>query len=286
MANGLMTKITRYFILNEQGRSKLSQSNNSMWITANAGSGKTTNLIFRILNLLLNGYSPEKILCLTYTNAAASEMYDRLFKELGSWTMKSDQDLKKTISNFEVFKGNEARRSSTILKRARRLFAQVLETPGGVKILTIHGFCASILRRFPMEANISPSFSILNEVEKEKVIDETLFQMSVGDEENFVQSIVDLGTRNLVDLAEQFIKHKSVLIKKFDQKRFLELFKISIITLDYAEEWNKLVSTNEPNPFDKIQIRIEFILLAHDLLIVIFMDSGNLKSSLPVSCNL
>ena len=84
-------------MINASSLSTASQPGNSMWVSANAGSGKTRNLITRVARLLLQGALPEKILCLTYTTAAASEMQDRLFKELGSWSMKSDHELTKTL---------------------------------------------------------------------------------------------------------------------------------------------------------------------------------------------
>ena len=60
---------------------------NSVFVSANAGAGKTTLLANRVLRLLLYGVEPSKILCLTYTNAAAAEMTGRVQKELGKWVM-------------------------------------------------------------------------------------------------------------------------------------------------------------------------------------------------------
>ena len=55
----------------------------SVWVSANAGSGKTYTLANRVARLLLNEVKPERILCLTYTKAAAAEMQSRLFDQLG-----------------------------------------------------------------------------------------------------------------------------------------------------------------------------------------------------------
>ena len=244
--------------MNEQKESDLIQSNHSMWITANAGSGKTRNLIIRILNLLLKGVSPEKILCLTYTNAAALEMQERVFKELGSWTMKSDQDLKKIISQFEICNQKTNKKSGNILKRARRLFAHVLETSGGIKILTIHGFCASVLRRFPMEAGISPNFLILSDIEKEKLIEEAFLQMTVSDEEHFVQSIRDFGVSNLIEFAQQILKYRNVFSQKFNKAKFLRCYKISEFIFNNPEEWNRLILADKVNSLDRIQRAFSF----------------------------
>ena len=127
----------------------------STWLSANAGSGKTRVLTDRVARLLLEGVLPQHILCLTYTKAAASEMQNRLFKRLGSWAMKSDEALAEELAELGVV----GKSAPDDLRQARTLFARAIETPGGLKIQTIHSFCASLLRRFPLEAGVSPLFS-------------------------------------------------------------------------------------------------------------------------------
>src|SRR5581483_6205749 len=95
------------------------------------------------------------ILCLTFTKAAAAEMQDRLFKQLGAWSMLPDRKLRLALEEIGGSTGD--------LPRARRLFAQALETPGGLKILTIHAFCQIVLARFPVEAGVPPGFSVLDD---------------------------------------------------------------------------------------------------------------------------
>ncbi len=133
--------------------------NASTWLSANAGSGKTKVLTDRVALLLLQGVAPEKILCLTYTKAAASEMQNRLFRLLGDWAMKEDRALYDQLSQI----GLEAKFDTAQLRHARTLFARAIETPGGLKIQTIHSFCAVLLRRFPLEAGVSPDFSEMDE---------------------------------------------------------------------------------------------------------------------------
>jgi ATP-dependent helicase/nuclease subunit A len=116
----------------------------SVFVAANAGSGKTKTLVDRVARLLLTGSRPEAILCVTYTKAAAAEMQRRLFKELGSWAVMEDAPLRAKLLALEE--------SGRDLPRARALFARALETPGGIKITTIHAFCEKLLRRFPLEA--------------------------------------------------------------------------------------------------------------------------------------
>ncbi len=126
----------------------------STWLSANAGSGKTRVLTDRVARLLLRRVSPQNILCLTYTKAAASEMQNRLFRRLGEWAMKGDVELRTALQDLGV--GQDLHPAD--LTHARTLFARAIETPGGLKIQTIHSFCASLLRRFPMEAGVSPFF--------------------------------------------------------------------------------------------------------------------------------
>src|SRR5215467_5112845 len=130
----------------------------SAWVSANAGAGKTHLLTDRVTRLLLSGASPSRILCLTYTKAAAAEMATRLFARLGDWALLADSDLTAKLNDI----GAEPPDAET-LQRARRLFAQALEIPGGLKIQTIHAFCQHLLSRFPVEAHIPPRFSVLDD---------------------------------------------------------------------------------------------------------------------------
>ena len=130
--------------------------NISAFVTANAGSGKTKTLIDRVARLLLGGAAPAAILCVTYTKAAAAEMQRRLFQRLGAWAVMDDIKLREELVRLEGAAPDD-------LGRARALFAGALETPGGLKIQTIHAFCEALLRRFPMEAGVSPGFTVMDE---------------------------------------------------------------------------------------------------------------------------
>ena len=130
----------------------------SAWVSANAGSGKTHVLTQRVIRLLLAGARPSAILCLTYTKAAASEMSNRVFERLAEWAIFPDEELARRIAQIE---GREP--DSLKLAEARRLFAKALETPGGLKIQTIHAFCEALLHQFPLEANVAGHFSVLDD---------------------------------------------------------------------------------------------------------------------------
>jgi len=139
----------------------------NVFVTANAGSGKTKTLIDRVARLLLLDVKPERILCITYTKAAAAEMKRRLFQRLGRWSIMADADLAQELTQLRG-----APTDDLDLSRARQLFAEALETPGGLKIQTIHAFCAHLLRRFPVEAGVSPSFRELDDAEASLVVAE------------------------------------------------------------------------------------------------------------------
>lgn len=130
----------------------------SAWVSANAGSGKTFVLSRRVVRLLLDGTDPSRILCLTFTKAAAAEMATRVFKILGGWVTLDDAALS---AELEAIDGKTPAPARMAL--ARRLFAHALETPGGLKIQTIHGFCEALLHQFPLEANVAGHFTVLDE---------------------------------------------------------------------------------------------------------------------------
>jgi ATP-dependent helicase/nuclease subunit A len=137
----------------------------SAWVAANAGSGKTHVLAQRVINLLLKGVEPEKILCITFTKAAAANMAKRVFDTLGKWTKLDDHALDKAISGSGIAT-NAATRTL-----ARRLFARTLETPGGLKVQTIHAFCTQLLHQFPFEANVAARFAVLDDAERTQLLE-------------------------------------------------------------------------------------------------------------------
>jgi len=139
----------------------------SAWVSASAGSGKTHVLVNRVIRLMLAGTPPERILCLTFTRAAAAEMANRLFEVLSSWIALDDDRLTDAIHKLSghVRFGGE-------LAVARRLFTRALETPGGLKIQTIHAFCEKLLQRFPVEAGVVPGFEVMDERSADELVAE------------------------------------------------------------------------------------------------------------------
>lgn len=130
----------------------------SVFVSANAGSGKTHVLVQRVIRLLLDGVSPERILCITFTKAAAANMAERVFTTLGHWVKLDDEELSAAIHATGV-----KTVGPSLLAQARKLFACALETPGGLKVQTIHALCTRLLQQFPFEANVPARFSVLDD---------------------------------------------------------------------------------------------------------------------------
>jgi ATP-dependent helicase/nuclease subunit A len=146
---------------------KASDPGTSAWVSANAGSGKTYVLAQRVIRLLLEGTDPAKILCLTFTKAAAANMANQVFSRLAEWTTLDDPALEKKIRETGVKQVDPDRRA-----RARQLFAAALDTPGGLKVQTIHAFCTRLLQQFPFEARVAARFEVLEETEQRRLIED------------------------------------------------------------------------------------------------------------------
>jgi ATP-dependent helicase/nuclease subunit A len=141
-----------------QAQFAVSDPTASAWVSANAGSGKTYVLAQRVIRLLLRGTAPGRILCLTFTKAAAAHMANQVLKTLRSWVALDDAALDERIVAIDGGKPSASRRAE-----ARRLFATALETPGGLKVQTIHAFCDRVLHQFPFEAGVPAGFTVLEE---------------------------------------------------------------------------------------------------------------------------
>ncbi|MGE9008250.1 double-strand break repair helicase AddA [Leptospira interrogans] len=138
----------------------------SSFVSANAGSGKTHVLVQRVIRLLLGGVAPEKILCITFTKAAAANMAERVFSTLGHWVTLDDAALDAAIKEAGIANPN-----AKLRKTARQLFACALETPGGLKVQTIHALCTRLLQQFPFEANVPARFAVLDDREQNEMME-------------------------------------------------------------------------------------------------------------------
>ena len=188
----------------------------NVWVQANAGTGKTKVLIQRLLRILFrsNDITKTGILCLTYTNIAVAEMRNRILAGLSSWAKASDEDLAilldGIVQQMPVTKDD--------IKKARSIFYTYIDNPDILKIKTIHGFCEEILRRFPLEAGISPSWSLIQDA-NQKVLLQEAFTILLGENKTdldinikdaFLQ-LVEIIPENymdtLLDILSKMYKH-------------------------------------------------------------------------------
>jgi ATP-dependent helicase/nuclease subunit A len=185
----------------------------SSWVAANAGSGKTRVLTDRVARLLLAGTEPQRILCLTYTKAAAAEMQNRLFGTLGKWAMLGDAELRAALR--ELGEPGESIPPDR-LARARTLFARALETPGGLRIQTIHAFCEGLLRRFPLEAGVAPQFAVLDERQAKALREQVLDALVTSEREAFAAVVPWLGGTDPDTLLLEIARHREGFGAPFD----------------------------------------------------------------------
>ncbi len=162
-------------LVDEQARA--SDPKSHVWLAASAGTGKTQVLAARVYRLLLGGTDPGAILCLTFTKAGAAEMAGRINQRLARWVRAPEHEIKADLTSLgEPW-------TDALIKRARTLFAKVLDAPGGgLRIQTIHGFCQSLLAAFPVEAGLTPGFRPLEAREEAALARETLAQLLVDAE--------------------------------------------------------------------------------------------------------
>jgi ATP-dependent helicase/nuclease subunit A len=173
----------------------------SAWVAASAGSGKTKVLTDRVLNLLLEGCEPERILCLTFTKAAAAEMANRVRSCLGEWAILPEKDLQKAL---ETLQGSVP--SPQKMARARALFGLTLDTPGGLKIQTIHSFCQSLLKRFPLEAGLSPFFSVMDTPEETALVKKAFY--TVMEDPSFQELVLRFSEATFEEINEFILRER------------------------------------------------------------------------------
>lgn len=183
-----------------------SNPENSAWVSANAGSGKTHVLTQRVIRLMLSGNSPDRILCLTFTKAAAANMKNRVFNTLAEWTMMADEQLDKEITN-----ASNARVTPELRNRARQLFALALDTPGGLKIQTIHAFCESLLHQFPLEANVPGHFEALQDIEQANMLQQArtyVLSHNIDNASEHYAALIPHATDSTIEKGLNAIVHK------------------------------------------------------------------------------
>jgi ATP-dependent helicase/nuclease subunit A len=184
------------------------------WVTASAGSGKTKVLGDRVLRLLLKGARPTGILCLTFTRAAAAEMANRIAERLREWAVIPEAQLADALDELVGYAPDAA-----LIRRARGLFATVLDAPGGMRIETIHAFCQSLLRRFPLEAEVAPHFRLIEERDQAELLFEAREAMLVAAREGrspelsraLAHAVSRMHEGRLNDLLREFTRDRDKL---------------------------------------------------------------------------
>lgn len=228
----------------------------NIWVSANAGSGKTHVLTERVLRILLNGSNPSSILCLTYTKAAAAVMKQRVFARLLEWTRLDDEQLKHKIFLLE---GKEP--TVKQLKFARELFARALETPGGLKIQTIHSFCQAILHQFPIEADMPGFFKLdedacfeLQAAVKKEIIEKIQTYPESDLAKNIMFLLQKLKWSEVDKLLTGSVQNMHKFCADYQQKNWQKFFttlqiKEGVSKEDYYKQFTQLIQSSEQKEF-------------------------------------
>lgn len=196
----------------------------NVWVQANAGTGKTSVLTQRLLRILFRTPDVLKtgVLCLTYTNAGAGEMRNRILKNLKKWASASDDDMR------ELLDGVAQNRvvSDADIAHAREIFFTYIDNPNMLKVKTIHGFCEEILRRFPIEAGISPAWKLVSDADRRALLWDVFNNMLRADKDaatqnafsHIVERVSEYAIDDLLNILERhyqdffgitnYIKHR------------------------------------------------------------------------------
>lgn len=230
-----------------------SDPNYSVWVSASAGSGKTTVLTNRVLRLLLEGNAPGKIVCITYTKIAAAEMLARISKRLSRWMVCAEQEL---IADLTALCGEPP--NQDYLRKARLLFLQLQEAEPGLQVQTIHSFCQSVLERFPLEASVTPGFTVLDDAMQKEILRECkseLYARIISEDDKLLLAASEslsywgeIGTEKILDsiISERTLLERWLL--QTDKHSLSELLqKIQNQDYDIAQCKSKLHSYIEQN---------------------------------------
>jgi ATP-dependent helicase/nuclease subunit A len=221
-----------------------SDPNHSIWVSASAGTGKTKTLTDRVLRILLEKIDPRKILCLTFTKAAACEMQTRIYQELSSWSLITNDDLVKKLHDLS----GDAPDHETILY-ARNLINYILNHPDGIKIQTIHSFCQNILKKFPIEAGITPHFEVIDDNTTNHLLTETRnIVLQAIKTENLITKdikrfISNLSIDGFDDILSEIISARSHIIDIINQYNSIE---------DYTANLYKYLDINQHDDIDSL----------------------------------
>ena len=220
----------------------------NIWVQANAGTGKTTVLIGRLLRILFrngyyNGNNASGILCLTYTNAAAGEMRNRILSDLRKWSMADDSKLTELLDDIVEQKPVKPED----LAYARKVFYAYIDNPDILKIKTIHSFCEEILHRFPLEAGISPAWSLISGAAQKVLLRDAFDRMikhSFEDKTN-MQRTLDAFYRIIDIKSEHFLTDlQELLVSRY--KSFFQVDNVEQYRKYFVDTTKKILNITKP----------------------------------------
>ena len=259
-----------------------SNPKNSCWVFASAGSGKTSILTNRVLRLLLSDVAPNKILCLTFTNAGALEMQNRINEKLSEWILLNDDELSESIRSLT---GSSVTKNDLI--KARSLFIKTIDSEYKIKAQTIHSFCQNLIKIFPFESNIRPTFEILEDKQQALLIKKSqdeIFRSSDPNLQKLITAIsYKVGEEDIFKLIKNILDKKESLLNLKENFGSLENVKSAIFQIVKAnpeegeeEIFQRFVSLIN-DEFLSIQISC-YDKSYYDLLIIYELLSEEIKS--------
>lgn len=223
----------------------------SLWISASAGTGKTKNLIDRILALLLKGAEPSRILCLTYTKAAAGEMLDRLSNYLNYLQRMTDCEVIQELQNIGFLDKGSEQFHEKYLVRVRELYNQSLGNDW-VNIKTIHSFGLDLIKKFPLETGLYPGVKLCDDNQKQLMLKDAFNFVLKRPELHDDLKIIAQYTESILSLIEDntIVKVRKFLSKYDDYESIRDFF-----VQEFETELD-LVDLDQDTAFQKIRARI------------------------------
>ncbi len=216
----------KYKLSPEQDRAANPLEN--VWVQANAGTGKTSVLVQRLLRILFRtpNCTSSGILCLTYTNAGAGEMRVRILKALRNWASLPDEKLIEALSGIT----EQPIATPKDVAHAREIFFQYIDNPEMLKVKTIHSFCEEILRRFPIEAGLPPTWSLVSDAAQRVLLQDT-FTKLINSPSNksrvyaaFEHIVGRISEKSLDDLLEVLSDQYKLFFQINDIDKYREYF--------------------------------------------------------------
>ena len=138
------------------------------------------------------------------------------------------------------------------LRQARTLFARALETPGGLRIQTIHAFASTILKRFPLEAGVSPQFSSLDDRTAERIREEVLDSVSVSSPATYARLADHVSATGLNELVEAIADNRAAFAERVSEDELCRIFGLSHPHRPPAERIRRLLTDADAKSIRKL----------------------------------